>query len=289
MHAHNVDYATRSKELFAKVEGIPGVDKPDPIIVGEGIKRVFGGLTAVDVERLQIQRHGITALFGPNGAGKTTLFNLLTCFDTAQEGSWKFNGTEISKLGPHKVANLGMVRTFQLTKSLYRLSVLDNMRLAATKQRGESILLSPLRWLWRQQEDEVTARAEELLTRFKLIDKKDDFAAALSGRQRKLLEMARALMVNPEIVMLDEPMAGVNPALKQSLLGHIKSLRDDGMTVLFVEHDMDMVRDVSDWVIVMAQGRIVAEGTPHEVMRNQAVVDAYLGAHHDASLEEKER
>ena len=145
MHAHNVDYATRSKELFAKVEGIPGVDKPDPIIVGEGIKRVFGGLTAVDVERLQIQRHGITALIGPNGAGKTTLFNLLTCFDTAQEGSWKFNGTEISKLGPHKVANLGMVRTFQLTKSLYRLSVLDNMRLAATKQRGESILLSPLR------------------------------------------------------------------------------------------------------------------------------------------------
>lgn len=289
MRAHNEDFATRSKEVFAKVEATPGVAKPDPIIVAEGIKRVFGGLTAVDVERLQVQRHGITALIGPNGAGKTTLFNLLTCFDTAQEGSWKFNGTEISKMGPHKVANLGMVRTFQLTKSLYRLSVLDNMRLAATKQRGESIFLSPLRWLWRNQEDEVTARAEELLTRFKLIEKKDDFAAALSGGQRKLLEMARALMVNPEIVMLDEPMAGVNPALKQSLLGHIKSLRDDGMTVLFVEHDMDMVRDISDWVIVMAQGKIVAEGTPHEVMRNQAVVDAYLGAHHDSSLEEKGR
>lgn len=289
MPAHNNDYAATSREVFAKVASTPGVSKPDPIIVAEGVKRVFGGLTAVDVERLQVQRHGITALIGPNGAGKTTLFNLLTCFDTAQQGSWKFNGTEISKLGPHRVANLGMVRTFQLTKSLYRLSVMDNMRLAATKQRGESLFLSPFRWIWGAQEREVTSRAEELLTRFKLIDKKDDFAAALSGGQRKLLEMARALMVNPEIVMLDEPMAGVNPALKQSLLGHIKSLRDDGMTVLFVEHDMDMVRDISDWVVVMAQGKIVAEGTPHEVMRNQAVVDAYLGAHHDASLEEKGR
>ena len=282
----NHDYAATSKAVFAKVDGQPGVSKPDPIIVAEGVKRVFGGLTAVDVDQLQVQRHGITALIGPNGAGKTTLFNLLTCFDTAQEGSWKFNGTEISKLGPHKVAKLGMVRTFQLTKSLYRLSVMDNMRLAATGQRGESLLLSPLRWIWGDQEKEITARAEDLLVRFKLIDKKDDFAAALSGGQRKLLEMARALMVNPEIVMLDEPMAGVNPALKQSLLGHIKSLRDDGMSVLFVEHDMDMVRDISDWVVVMAQGKIVAEGTPHEVMRNQAVVDAYLGAHHDESLEE---
>jgi neutral amino acid transport system ATP-binding protein len=279
-------FATQAREAFAQVSATPGSSKPDPIIVGNGIKRVFGGLTAVDVEALQVQRHGITALIGPNGAGKTTLFNLLTCFDTAQEGSWKFNGTEISKTGPHKVAQLGMVRTFQLTKSLYRLSVLDNMRLAATKQRGESIFLSPLRALWGKQEKEITERAEELLTRFKLIDKKDDFAAALSGGQRKLLEMARALMVNPEIVMLDEPMAGVNPALKQSLLGHIKSLRDDGMTVLFVEHDMDMVRDISDWVVVMAQGKIVAEGTPADVMRNQAVVDAYLGAHHDTTLED---
>jgi neutral amino acid transport system ATP-binding protein len=287
MPAHNekIEYAKKAREALSEVAPRPGVDKPDPIIVAESIKRVFGGLTAVDVERLQVQRHGITALIGPNGAGKTTLFNLLTCFDRAQEGSWKFNSTEISKLGPHKVAKIGMVRTFQLTKSLYRLSVMDNMRLAATAQRGESLFLSPFRWIWRKQEAAVTARAEELLTRFKLIDKKDDFAAALSGGQRKLLEMARALMVNPEIVMLDEPMAGVNPALKQSLLGHIKSLRDDGMTVLFVEHDMDMVRDISDWVIVMAQGRIVAEGTPDEVMRNQAVVDAYLGAHHDTTLE----
>ena len=131
----------------------------------------------------------------------------------------------------------------------------------------------------------------ELLARFKLDAKNDDFAGSLSGGQRKLLEMARALMVEPELVMLDEPMAGVNPALKQSLLGHVKSLREDGMTVLFVEHDMDMVRDISDWVIVMAQGKIISEGLPDSVMADQRVIDAYLGAHHDTKLsfEEEEK
>lgn len=290
MPAHNsgTNYSQDAKTLFANLSATPGVAKPDPIISASGVKRYFGGLNAVDVEKLQIQRHAITALIGPNGAGKTTLFNLLTCFDKAQEGNWVFNGTEISRKGPDKVAKLGMVRTFQLTKSLYRLTVLDNMRLAATQQRGESMVLSPLRPLWKKQEAEVTQRALELLDRFKLIDKKDDFAAALSGGQRKLLEVARSLMVNPELVMLDEPMAGVNPALKQSLLGHIKSLRDEGMTILFVEHDMDMVRDISDWVVVMAQGKIVAEGRPNEVMRNKDVIDAYLGSHHDVSLYESE-
>ena len=129
-----------------------------------------------------------------------------------------------------------------------------------------------------------TDRADDLLERFKLDTKREDFAGSLSGGQRKLLEMARALMVEPELVMLDEPMAGVNPALKQSLLGHVKTLRDEGRSVLFVEHDMDMVRDISDWVVVMAQGRIVAEGPPEHVMADPTVIDAYLGAHHDAAL-----
>jgi branched-chain amino acid transport system ATP-binding protein len=145
--------------------------------------------------------------------------------------------------------------------------------------------------LWASQEKANTERAISLLERFLLIKKKDDFAGSLSGGQRKLLEMARALMADPELVMLDEPMAGVNPALKQSLLGHVKSLRDEGRTVLFVEHDMDMVRDISDWVVVMAQGKVVAEGPPDSVMSDPAVIDAYLGAHHDAVLdfEEEER
>ena len=128
-----------------------------------------------------------------------------------------------------------------------------------------------------------------LLERFTLEEKNDDFAGSLSGGQRKLLEMARALMVKPELVMLDEPMAGVNPALKQSLLGHVKSLREDGMSVLFVEHDMDMVRDISDWVIVMAQGRIISEGPPETVMTDPRVIDAYLGAHHDSDLASRRR
>jgi len=271
---------------LAGIKPTPGVSKPDPIIVADHVVRKFGGLTAVNVSHLEIQRGAITALIGPNGAGKTTFFNLLTGFDQVDEGSWSFNGVKISGTPPHKVARMGMVRTFQLTKALYRLTVIDNMRLAATNQKGESILRAALPFLWNAQEKATTARGEELLTRFKLIDKRDDFAAALSGGQRKLLEMARALMVEPELVMLDEPMAGVNPALKQSLLGHIKDLREEGMTVLFVEHDMDMVRDISDWVIVMAQGVIVAEGPPKIVMRDKAVIDAYLGAHHDSTLEQ---
>ncbi|HYQ74880.1 ABC transporter ATP-binding protein, partial [Cellulomonas sp.] len=138
--------------------------------------------------------------------------------------------------------------------------------------------------LWKAREKEITEQAEELLVRFKLDAKRDDYAGSLSGGQRKLLEMARALMSKPTMVMLDEPMAGVNPALTQSLLGHIQALREDGTTVLFVEHDMHMVRHISDWVVVMAEGRIVAEGPPEDVMADQAVIDAYLGAHHDTDL-----
>jgi branched-chain amino acid transport system ATP-binding protein len=272
---------------LADVAREPGSAKPDPIVIADHVVRQFGGLTAVDVDHVEIQRGAITALIGPNGAGKTTFFNLLTGFDTPSEGSWTFNGTTLSGLPPHKVARLGMVRTFQLTKALFRLSVMDNMRLGATGQKGESIWRAMIPATWRSQEKEITGKAEELLARFKLLEKKDDFAGSLSGGQRKLLEMARALMVNPEMVMLDEPMAGVNPALTQSLLGHIKDLREQGMTVLFVEHDMDMVRDISDWVIVMAQGRVIAEGPPSSVMANQAVIDAYLGSRHDQSLVEE--
>ena len=191
----------------------------------------------------------------------------------------------------YQVSRLGMVRTFQLTKVLSRLTVLENMRVGATGQRGEGLFSAMFKPLWSSEENANTEKADALLERFLLIKKREDFAGSLSGGQRKLLEMARALMADPELVMLDEPMAGVNPALKQSLLGHVKSLRDEGRTVLFVEHDMDMVRDISDWVIVMAQGKIVAEGPPDAVMGDQRVIDAYLGAHHDEELtfEEEEK
>jgi ABC-type branched-subunit amino acid transport system ATPase component len=278
----------RAADALKSVEHEPGAAKPDPIVKATGIMRTFGGLKAVDVQHVEIQRGVITALIGPNGAGKTTLFNLLTGFDRPDQGEWSFNGRSLGKVPAYKVARMGMVRTFQLTKVLSRLTVLENMRVGATGQRGESLLQAMLRPLWQGQEDANTKKADALLERFLLIKKREDFAGSLSGGQRKLLEMARALMADPELVMLDEPMAGVNPALKQSLLGHVKSLRDEGRTVLFVEHDMDMVRDISDWVIVMAQGQIVAEGPPDAVMADQRVIDAYLGAHHDTDLSEEQ-
>jgi neutral amino acid transport system ATP-binding protein len=261
-----------------------GVAKPDPAVVVDDVRRTFGGLTAVAVDHLEIQRGGITGLIGPNGAGKTTLFNLLTGFDQPNTGTWSFDGKSLAKMGPHEVARLGVVRTFQLTKALSRLTVLQNMLLGAQGQRGERFFSALIPGAWRGQERANTEKALDLLARFKLDAKKDDFAGTLSGGQRKLLEMARALMSDPQVVMLDEPMAGVNPALTQSLLGHVKDLREQGMTVIFVEHDMDVVRDISDWVVVMAAGRIIAEGPPESISQNQAVVDAYLGAHHDAPL-----
>ena len=266
---------------LAGLTGEPGMPKPDPILVADGVQRSFGGLKAVDVEHLEIQRGTITSLIGPNGAGKTTLFNLLTGFDRVDGGTWSFNGRPVAGLPAHQMARRGMVRTFQLTKALTRLTVLDNMKLAAVGQRGENFFNALVPARWRPQERKLEERALALLERFKLAHMRDSFAGELSGGQRKLLEMARALMVNPSMVMLDEPMAGVNPALTQSLLGHVTGLRDEGMTVLFVEHDMDVVMGISDWIVCMAQGQVIAEGTPDQIRSNRAVIDAYLGTKHE--------
>ncbi len=198
----------------------PGAPKPDPIIVADHVTRRFGGMTAVDVHHLEVQRGAITALIGPNGAGKTTLFNLLTGFDKPNSGEWSFNGEEVSRMS---AAQGRPLRAWSAPSSsprrCPRMTVLENMRLGATDQSGEGLLRSLFPPLWRAREAEITAQADELLARFKLDTKAADFAGSLSGGQRKLLEMARALMAKPTMVMLDEPMAGVNPALTQSLLG----------------------------------------------------------------------
>ncbi len=269
---------------LAKGPPAPGVAKTDPIMIADRITRSFGGVQAVDVEHLEIPRNAITALIGPNGAGKTTLFNLLSGFDKPDTGAWSFNGRALAGIPAFKSARMGQVRTFQLTKVLARLTVLESMKLGATGQRGESMLAAVVPALWSSQEREIEQRALRLLKKFNLFEKKDDYSASLSGGQRKLLEMARALMTEPEFVLLDEPMAGVNPALVQSLLDHVLDLKAEGMTVLFVEHDMHMVRHIADWVVVMAEGRVVAEGPPYEVMRDPAVIDAYLGSHLDADI-----
>ena len=278
--------AAAAKATLATVPATPGVPKPDPIFVSDGISRSFGGLQAVNVAHAEVQRGSITALIGPNGAGKTTFFNLITGFDKPDTGTWSFQGQSLAGVPAYKVARRGMVRTFQLTKVLSKLTVLENMRLGAQGQSGESMFTALIPGLWSGQEKAITERSLGMLEQFNLIHVKDEFAGALSGGQRKLLEMARAMMSNPTMLMLDEPMAGVNPALTQSLLEHIKELREQGITIFFVEHDMDMVRDISDWVIVMAQGSVIAEGPPDVVMRDTAVIDAYLGAHHDVALTE---
>ncbi len=271
--------------MFDGVDHVPGAAKPDPILVAHGVTRSFGGLRAVDVEHVEVQRGAITALIGPNGAGKTTFFNLLTNFDSPDEGKVVFNGSETSGERSHQLAAKGMVRTFQLTKVLAKMTVLDNMMLAAQAQSGEA-MWKGLFSGWHAQEKQVQAKSLEILDEFNMTHMKDEYAGALSGGQRKLLEMARAMMANPTLIMLDEPMAGVNPALTQSLLGHVKRLRSEGITVMFVEHDMDVVQDISDWVVVMAEGMIIAEGPPRSIGENAAVVDAYLGSSHAALTEE---
>jgi branched-chain amino acid transport system ATP-binding protein len=275
-------------EALAPCRAEPGVAKPDPILVADHVSRSFGGLRAVDVDHLEVQRGTNTALIGPNGAGKSTFFNLVSGFDRADTGTWSFEGTRINGMSANRIARRGMVRTFQLTKALMRLTTLENVMLGATGQVGERFVPAILRPLWRSQEREIEARADELLERFKLAHMRDEFAGTRSGGQRKLLEMARAMMVDPSMIMLDEPMAGVNPALTQSLLGHIERLRDEGTTIVLVEHDMDVVMGVSDWIICFAEGEVIAEGRPSDIRSNAAVIDAYLGTRRALPQDAKE-
>jgi neutral amino acid transport system ATP-binding protein len=250
-----------------------------PILQVEGLVQHFGGIRAVDGATLQVAENSVTALIGPNGAGKTTLFNVITGFYRAERGSVRFQEREIIRRPPHVVARLGMVRTFQITKALAKMPVIDNMMLAAPDQPGEHLYNLVVRpGAARAREREVRRRAEELLEVFQLGKLANEYAAVLSGGQRKLLEFARALMTDPTMLLLDEPMAGINPTLGARLLEHMHQLRAErGMTFLFIEHDMEVVMGQSDEVIVMAEGRVIAQGAPDDVRRDQRVIDAYLG------------
>jgi branched-chain amino acid transport system ATP-binding protein len=241
------------------------------------VSKRFAGLLAVDRATFEVAPRTITTLIGPNGAGKSTLFNVLTGFERSDGGEVLFAGDPIQGRAPHTIARLGMVRTFQLTKALAVMSVLDNMLLAAPSP-GERLVFAPLRPVWRRTERESRDRAFALLESFGLGAKARDYAGTLSGGQRKLLELARALMLRPRMLLLDEPLAGVNRTLGRALLAQIERLRaEEGLSVLLVEHDMDVVMRHSDRVVVMGEGQVIMTGTPEEVRRDPRVIEAYLG------------
>ena len=245
----------------------------------EGVVKRFGGIHAVDGAGFDLAEGSITALIGPNGAGKTTLFNAMTGFQRVDRGSVRLAGEEVLHLPAYAIARRGMVRTFQITRALAAMPVIDNMTLAAPRQPGEcfrNLIFRP--GAVRGREREIREQAIELLEVFDLSALAGDYAGTLSGGQRKLLELARALMTQPRLLLLDEPMAGINPTLGRRLLDHMQRLRrEQGVTFLFVEHDMDVVMHHSDRVIVMAEGRVIAEGEPHRVREDPTVIEAYLG------------
>ena len=257
----------------------PGIGEEYPLQV-EGLRKEFGGITAVDDASFRVERGSLTGLIGPNGAGKSTTFNLITGMLDPDAGTVTFDGEDITGLEPHAIANRGLVRTFQIARELQDMTVLENMMLAPTGQRGESLWRSVtpgFRGTVVDQESDLLGRVWEVLEFFDIDHIAEENAGNLSGGQRKLLELARALLTDPDVLLLDEPFAGVNPSLEKRLLEHIHQLREQGYTFLLVEHDMDLIMENCERVIVLHQGRILTEGTPAEIQANEAVIEAYLG------------
>ncbi|EMA59260.1 ABC transporter ATP-binding protein [Halorubrum lipolyticum] len=246
----------------------------------EGLVKRFGGVTAVDGASFEVEQGSLTGLIGPNGAGKSTTFNCITGVHEPTAGKVYFKGEDVTGLEPFRMARKGLVRTFQIARELEEMTVLENLMLAPKGQIGESAIRSVtpgLRGAVVEQETEIRERAWETLDFFEIDHLATEHAGNLSGGQRKLLEMARALMTDPEVVLLDEPLAGVNPTLEEKLLDRIHRLREDGYTFLLVEHDMDVIMNNCEHVIVMHQGSVLAEGTGDEIRNNEQVIEAYLG------------
>jgi neutral amino acid transport system ATP-binding protein len=251
------------------------------MLAASGLSKSFGGIKAVQDVELQVETGKIVGLIGPNGAGKTTLFNLLCNFIAPDQGTVMLDGQPIQNLASHEIALQGMVRTFQVARVLSRLSVLDNMLLAAPQQAGEKLRNT---WIFSRrpqivrQEKQLREQALSILESVGLSHMTHSYAGSLSGGQRKLLEMARALMTSPKLVLLDEPAAGVNPKLIEDICGHIRTWNQrQGITFLIIEHNMDMIMSLCDRVWVLAEGQNLMAGTPKEVQSNPKVLEAYLG------------
>ncbi len=242
------------------------------------VSKHFGGVAAVDAVSLQVRQGEIAGLIGPNGAGKTTMFNLLAGSLKPSAGEVVLNGRRIDALAAHRRLELGLGRTFQIPRLFGQMSVLENMLTAARGQSGERILMN---WLpgktVREQERFNAEKAMRLLDFVTLSRLSREPARVLSGGQRKLLELARILMADPKLILLDEPAAGVNPSLLETIIDRIHAINATGVTFLIIEHNMDMVTRLCSRALVMVEGKLLCEGSPRDVTRDPRVIDAYLG------------
>ena len=242
------------------------------------LEKSFGGLKAVDRCSIDVKEGSITGLMGPNGAGKTTLFNLITGFYKSDKGEIWFREEEITSLPVHKVVRKGIGRTFQIPRELREMTVLENLMLVPDNQKGEYIWNSLFRSRSvRAQERYIRDKALDVLEFLELIDLREEYAKNLSSGQKKLLELAKSLMAEPKLILLDEPGAGVNPTLMKKLNRNIEQLRERGKTFFLIEHDMDLITYLCDTVIVMDRGRELVQGTPEEIKKDERVIEAYLG------------
>src|ERR1035437_1325802 len=249
-----------------------------PILRCDGLMKAFGGVNAVNGPTFDVPRNQITALIGPNGAGKTTVVNLLSGAMKIDSGTVHLGLTDITNMERSKIARLGLMRTFQLSRELGGLTVLENLLVPPKVQAGESLFNIFFRpRLLKREERQNLERALEILRTYGLYDLRDNRARELSGGQKKLLEISRGVMASPSLFLLDEPMAGVNPALIERIGGYILDMKAQGVTVLMIEHNLNVVERICDNVIVLAEGRTLATGTMSELRENKEVVTAYLG------------
>jgi branched-chain amino acid transport system ATP-binding protein len=254
------------------------MNQGSPMLTTKELSRSFGTLCAVDAVSLDIQRGTMTGLIGPNGAGKTTFFNLLAGALKPSKGRVTFDGHDVTGMSPDRLFNLGLARTFQIPRPFRRLSVLENLLLAPPRQSGETLTGAVFRRSkMRAQERRLREKAMDILDFMTLADLADQPAGKISGGQTKLLELARALMGEPSMILLDEPAAGVNPSLTNILIERIQHLNRQGMTFFIIEHDMDFVMRQCAPVIALAEGKVVFEGTPEEAQADAGLLDAYLG------------